>query len=168
MQRYNCNVTTSRAPGQARADRLAGELADLAGGLRRVVRRRLRQDAPEPRLRDTQLELLRAVADNPGIGVAGAARLLHLVDNSVSTLVNQLVSAGLLRREADPYDRRAVRLELTPAAELRMALWRDRRARLVGSELARLEGADQTAIETALPALRRLVMRLREGEQREA
>ena len=156
-----------RAPGQSPADQLAGELTDLTGGLRRVLRRRLRQDAPEPRLRDTQVELLRAVAENPGIGVASAARLLHLVDNSVSTLVNQLVRAGLLRREADPYDRRAVRLEVTPAAELRMALWRDRRARLVGSVLARLDEADQEAIEKALPALRRLVTRLREGERRE-
>jgi DNA-binding MarR family transcriptional regulator len=158
---------TLRAPGESPADRLAGELTDLNGGLRRVVRRRLRQDAPEPRLRDTQVELLRAVAENPGIGVASAARLLHLVDNSVSTLVNQLVRAGLLRREADPYDRRAVRLEVTPAAELRMALWRDRRARLVGSALARLDEADQEAIEKALPALRRLVTRLHEGERRE-
>jgi hypothetical protein len=48
-----------------------------------------------------------------------------------------------------------------------MALLRDRRARLVGSVLARLDEADQEAIEKALPALRRLVTRLREGERRE-
>lgn len=161
-------MITVQAPEHSHSTRLAGELTDLTGALRRLVRRRLRQDAPQPRLRDTQVELLRTVADNPGIGVAGAARVLHLVDNSVSTLVNQLVSAGLLRREPDPRDRRAARLELTPAAEHRIAAWRDRRARLVGGELATLDDADHEAIEAALPALRRLVTRLRETELREA
>jgi DNA-binding MarR family transcriptional regulator len=66
-------------------------------------------------LRGAQVELLHVVADQPGIGVAAAAGRLHLVDNSVSTLVNQLVASGLLSRGTDPEDRRAARLELTDA-----------------------------------------------------
>jgi DNA-binding MarR family transcriptional regulator len=97
------------------------------------------------------------VGRNPGISVAAAARELRLADNSVSTLVNQLLTAGMLRRETDPGDRRAVRLELTPAAQRHIADWRDRRARMVGARMADLSDDDRAAIGAALPALRRLV-----------
>ncbi|NBH07252.1 helix-turn-helix domain-containing protein, partial [Amycolatopsis sp. SID8362] len=85
------------------ADRLLGAVQ----GIRRVVRRRVRAEVPGFPLPSAQIEVLRVVADHPGIGVAAAARELHLANNSVSTLVNQLADAGLLRREPDPADRRA-------------------------------------------------------------
>ncbi|MBC6463056.1 MarR family winged helix-turn-helix transcriptional regulator, partial [Actinomadura sp. HBU206391] len=91
-----------------------------------------------------------------------AARELHLADNSVSTLVNQLIGAQMLRREIDPADRRAARLVLTPAAQRRIAEWRDRRARLVGARLDVLSGDDRAAIAAALPALRRLLAEMQE------
>ena len=94
----------------------ADELMGLAAGLRRVVRRRLRAELPGPALRGAQLELLQLVEAEPGVGVAAAARSLHLAGNTVSTLVNQLVGAGMVRRAVDPADRRAARLTLTDAA----------------------------------------------------
>ncbi len=132
-------------------------------GLRRVVRRRLRAELPGPRLRQTQIELLWVVEQRPGIGVAAAARELHLAGNSVSTLVNQLIDAGMLVRHVDPTDRRAARLELGEAAHRRLAAWRSTRAQLVGQALARLPEADVAAIESALPALGRLLDELTEG-----
>jgi DNA-binding MarR family transcriptional regulator len=136
--------------------RLADELMTVNAAMRRVVRRRLREDVPS-RLRPAQVELMVVVGRNPGISVAAAARELRLADNSVSTLVNQLLTAGMLRRETDPGDRRAVRLELTPAAQRHIADWRDRRARMVGARMADLSDDDRAAIGAALPALRRLV-----------
>ncbi|UOZ06113.1 MarR family winged helix-turn-helix transcriptional regulator [Amycolatopsis sp. WQ 127309] len=100
---------------------LAERLLGAVQGIRRVVRRRVRADVPSFPLPGAQVEVLRVVADHPGVGVAAAARELHLAANSVSTLVNQLVEAGLLHREPDPLDRRATRLELTAAATDRMA-----------------------------------------------
>ena len=44
-----------------------------------------------------------------------------------------LHSVSIDSREIDHDDRRAVRLELAPAAQRHMADWRDRRARMVGS-----------------------------------
>jgi DNA-binding MarR family transcriptional regulator len=145
--------------------RLADELMTVNAAMRRVVRRRLREDVP-PRLRPAQVELMVVVGGSPGISVAAAARELRLADNSVSTLVNQLLTAGMLRRETDPGDRRAVRLELTPAAQRHIADWRDRRARMVGARLADLSDDDRAAIGAALPALRRLVAGLQEPEAR--
>ncbi|GDY31183.1 MarR family winged helix-turn-helix transcriptional regulator [Gandjariella thermophila] len=139
---------------------LADELMAAVAGLRRLIRRRLRDRWPGERLRGAEVELLRVVEDQPGIGVAAAARELHLAGNSVSTLVNRLVDAGLLSRETDPSDRRAARLRLTPAAAHRLTAWRQARSELVGRALAGLDAADVEAIEQALPALRRLAERL--------
>jgi DNA-binding MarR family transcriptional regulator len=97
-------------------DPLADTLMEDINGLRRVVRRRMRARLPDPALSGSLVELLRAVEATPGIGVAAAARTMHLANNSVSTLVYQLVDAGYLRRETDPNDRRAAQLYLTDAA----------------------------------------------------
>lgn len=125
--------------------------------LRRAVRRRTRERMGVPALPPAQVELLRAVQDSPGIGVAGVARRLRLADNSVSTLVRTAVADGLLQRTADPADRRAVRLELTEAAHGRLRRWRAVRAEVVDAALARLDPADHEALTVALPALTRLL-----------
>jgi DNA-binding MarR family transcriptional regulator len=141
----------------------AEELMYDLNRLRRAVRRRLRARLPH-RLPPAQVEVLQVVEEHPGTGISAAARVLHLADNSVSGLVNQLVGAGLLRRDTDRHDRRVARLHLTPAAAARLASWRSGRAELVGSGLARLERADREAIAQALPALRRLADLLVEEE----
>ena len=140
----------------------ADELMGLAAGLRRVVRRRLRAELPGPALRGAQVELLQLVEAEPGVGVAAAARSLHLAGNTVSTLVNQLVAAGLVHRAVDPADRRAARLSLTATAHERLARWRSARRVLVGDALARLPAVDVAALEAALPALKNLVRELSE------
>jgi DNA-binding MarR family transcriptional regulator len=147
------------------ASTLADELMAAVAGLRRLVRRRLRERLPGPRLRGAEVELLRVVETRPGIGVAAAARELHLAGNSVSTLVNRLVEAGLLCRETDPADRRAARLRLTADATHRLTTWRQARSELVGHALAGLNAGDVEAIERALPALRRLAERLAGTEE---
>jgi DNA-binding MarR family transcriptional regulator len=140
----------------------ADEVMAVMLALRRVVRRRLRAELPGPPLRGAQVELLQLVETEPGIGVAAAARALHLAGNSVSTLVNQLGASGLLRREIDPADRRAARLFLTDAAVARLARWRDTRSRLVGDAFARLSDGEAATVAAALPALRHLLTELAE------
>jgi DNA-binding MarR family transcriptional regulator len=139
---------------------IADELMATVMGLKRVVRRRLQARQPGPRLRGAQTELLRVVRLSPGIGVAAAAKELHLAGNTVSTLVNQLIDKELLRRETDPNDRRAARLYLTPAAVKRQATWRAERTKLVEGALRGLDQEEVAAIENALPALRKLLAEL--------
>lgn len=141
---------------------LADELMREITGLRRVMRRRLREGLPGPALTGTRLELLHVVEAEPGIGVAAAARAMRLAGNTVSTLVNALVREGYLRRETDPTDRRAARLWLGEAATRRLSEWRRARGVLVAGGLEALPRADRQAIEKALPALRRLVAILTE------
>ena len=147
------------------AEELGDELMRTNAALRRLVRRQIEPpDIPGPRLRGAQIELLRVVEEQPGIGVAPAAKVLRMAANSVSTLVNQLADDGLLLRETDEEDRRAIRLHLTEAAAVRLAAWRRARARFVGAGVAKLPAADRTAIARALPAIRALMARL-EGEE---
>lgn len=130
--------------------------------LRRLVRRRWRAGSGQPQLRGAQVELLRLVEDQPGVGVAAAARALQLAPNSVSTLVNQLLDAELITRGTSPGDRRAARLHLTDVGDKRLAAWRQARSELIASGMARLSPADVAALERALPALRNLIATLDE------
>jgi DNA-binding MarR family transcriptional regulator len=140
---------------------VADDLADVFTGIQRLVRRRM-QGLAGPRMRGAQVELLRIVAAQPGIGVSAAAQELHLAGNSVSTLVNQLVTADLLIRTPDPDDRRAARLMVTDAARERLTEWEQRRSELLTAQLARLAEEDQAALRDAMPALRRLAENLHE------
>ncbi len=141
------------------------DLAGLLAGIQRLVRRRLRRGLTVPRLRGAEVELLRLVEASPGIRVSAAAKELGLAGNSVSTLVNQLVKTGLLRRETDPQDRRAALLLPTPEAAERLAAWAAKRDALIGEEVAQLSPDDRAALAAALPALRRLAAGLRDREE---
>ncbi|MFJ7071987.1 MarR family winged helix-turn-helix transcriptional regulator [Streptomyces sp. NPDC098781] len=146
----------------AERENLPEELADALVGVQRLIRRRLRREMPAPPLRSGEVELLRLVAERPGIRISEAAKELYLAGNSVSTLVNQLARQGYLARETDPADRRAARLLPTAAAEARLGEWRERRADLVRRQMSRLDEADRAALLAAVPALRRLAGSLRE------
>ncbi len=141
-------------------DDFADAFADALAGSQRLIRRRVRRSMPDPPLRGAQVELLRLVVARPGIRVSAAAKELYLAGNSVSTLVNQLSSAGYLVRETDPEDRRSALLRPTPAAAARLRDWQARRSALVREQVARLSEADQAAIAAAVPALQRLARNL--------
>jgi DNA-binding MarR family transcriptional regulator len=138
----------------------ANRLAKAVSDLRRITRRTIRNDWPYAPMSPSQVELLRTVVDNPGIGVREAADHLRLAPNTVSTLVGSLTDAGLLTRTRDERDGRAARLEATPAASRRRAAWRDRRAHLMATALDDLEPVDREAIARAIPALERLAWQL--------
>jgi DNA-binding MarR family transcriptional regulator len=143
---------------------LASELASAWGGVRRRLRRSARAKVGGEPLTGSQVEVLRLVETVPGLGVRDAAAALHLAPNTVSTLVGGLVAAGMLDRRADPDDRRAKQLHLTPAATTRLRRWRDERDRVLATALERLDADDRAALEGSLPALERLLAAL-EGDR---
>jgi len=147
------------APISADTDTAAGLLA-VIGPLQRTLRKRAREDWPLEPLATAQVELLRAVRGRTGISVGEAAAELRIAPNTASTLANQLVAAGLVRREPDPRDRRSVRLVITPAAERRMAAWHDRRQQVLEAALGRLDPGERAALEAAVGPLHRLLGRL--------
>lgn len=120
-------------------------------------------------LAGNQVELVRLVRRQPDTSVAEAAAELGLAPNTVSTLVKELTDMGLLKRRADPADRRVARLRLTSAASRRVGQWHDRRTALAARALDELDAGERAALATALPAIRRLTAALAdvsEGEVR--
>lgn len=144
--------------------RLAEQLFESLGSVRRQVRRTAGRPWPAATLSGSQIELVRLVRREPGIAVSEAAESLGLAGNTVSTLVRQLTDAGVLRREPDPADRRVARLHVTTAARTRIEGWRDHRAELAAEALGRLDADDHAALTAAVPALARLVSAMQDLE----
>jgi DNA-binding MarR family transcriptional regulator len=140
--------------------RVAGDLLAALSAIRRAVRRHSGRPVELSSLTTAQLELARVVRRSPGISTAGAAEAMRLAPNTVSTLIRDLASAGLLIRRTDPSDRRVARLELTESWKRKIDAWRDRRVTAVDDAINRLSPVDRRRIESALPALERLAWEL--------
>ncbi|AHB14200.1 MULTISPECIES: MarR family winged helix-turn-helix transcriptional regulator [Dehalococcoides] len=69
----------------------------------------------------TQMMVLRAVEKNEGTGIKDLANLLSISPSAVTQIVDGLVEKGLLTREIDLKDRRAISLSITAAASDRIA-----------------------------------------------
>jgi DNA-binding MarR family transcriptional regulator len=136
---------------------LGAELYRSVSGLRREVRRSVRSRFPAQLLSPSQVEVLGCVRRQPGVGVRDVAAVLRLAPNTVSTIVGHLVDHGLLRRDPDPADARAVCLRLTAAGHRRVHAWRDRSTQTVDRALESLDAEERAALARALPALRHLV-----------
>jgi DNA-binding MarR family transcriptional regulator len=147
---------------------LAGELHEATTALRRATRRVVRRRLAQPALPSAEVELLVAVIENPGMGVAEAARSLGLAANTVSTLVGRLTVAGLIERTDDPADRRAAVLCPTVAGRARVKRWRRERADVLSHALASLDPDDRRRIRAAVGALRNLADALQANGEAEA
>ena len=150
---------SAQAPPAA-ANQEAAELLAAISAVRRTARQAVRKAWHEEPLPTAQSELLRLVADRPGITVAEAARELRLAPNTVSTLVGRLAGQGLLGRERAQADARSVRLSVTRRARQRLADWRDLRADLTQIAILQLAEEDRRILAYAAPALLRLAERL--------
>ncbi|MDT4893090.1 MAG: hypothetical protein QOE97_2125 [Pseudonocardiales bacterium] len=135
---------------------LAEDLFAAIGQLRRKARHHAGRPWPVTTVSGAQIELIRLVRRHPGTSVAEAATELALAANTVSTMVGQLVTAGVLTRTPDPDDRRVARLALTGTARRRFDRWRDQRAAVVAEALAGLSRDDRAALRRAAGILARL------------
>jgi DNA-binding MarR family transcriptional regulator len=145
---------------------LAEELFAAVGQLRRQSRRQAGRPWPVATASGAQIELIRLVRRQPGTSVAEAAAELGLAANTVSTLVGQLVTAGVLQRTPDPDDRRVARLALTATAKRRVDRWRDQRAAVLANALAALSRDDREALRRAAGIMARLSAALPDGRGR--
>ena len=109
-----------------------------------------------------QVELLQRLADEPGMRVSELAARHRLAPNTVSNLVQQMVQAGLVRRDVDARDRRAVTLAATAEGLRQLEGWSQANSRRIEAAMGALTVAERRAITGALPALSRLVRTLEE------
>lgn len=125
--------------------------------LRRVLRRRLREELFTDPLPGPAGEMLSLVGRKPGLRIGDAAKALVVAPNTASTLAAHLIELGLVERQADPDDRRVARLTLTKAGAERLDVRHDRRDAILAEALEQLSPADRQAIEAALEGFGHLV-----------
>jgi DNA-binding MarR family transcriptional regulator len=137
------------APGKAHPDGLADGIARL----RRALRRGARVVDPANPLAVAQLELLSALAENPGFRPGQLAQLLHMRPNTVTTIVNALVAHGMVSRAESGDDRRAIQLTATDAGLDAVRGWQATNASVLHAALTTLSAQQRRALATAIPAL---------------
>lgn len=150
-------VPPSSSPG---ADSAAYQLTDVVTRLRRALRTSIRTEYPWESLPMAQVELMQSLADSSPARVGDLATRLRLSASTVSGLISQMMTAGLVDRGTHPEDRRVAVVGLTPAGHAQLADWQAAHQRRIGSALDQLSPADREAVTAALPALARLVEHL--------
>ncbi|HKU10196.1 MarR family winged helix-turn-helix transcriptional regulator [Sinomonas terrae] len=143
----------------------AWSLTDVITRLRRTLRASVREELPWESLPMAQVELLQRLAEEPGLGVSELAVRQHLARNTVSNLVQQMVTSGLLERHAHESDRRAVVLNLTADGRERLLSWQQANERRIRRALEGLSAESRHAIDQALPALQALAAQLEAQEE---
>lgn len=145
-------MTATRAPRDSEIRDIAMAIQAVVWSLRRFGERRVGLD-PLPQ---SEFEVLRMVADKPGISVSEVARALALQPSNVSTTVRRLSERGLVTRSSDAKDRRSIRLQLTELALEHKALMDDAWARAIADRLSAMSREDAQLLVRAAPLIHQL------------
>ncbi|WP_433791254.1 MarR family transcriptional regulator [Actinoplanes sp. CA-252034] len=119
-----------------RATEIAAAVESSVEALVAVLERA--RNAQQPTVPPAQLRVLTIVAANRHTNMSRLAEALDVVPSSASRLCDRLEATGLLRRVADPRDRREVRLLLTSASRRLLADLRERRRAALAEVLERM------------------------------
>ena len=125
---------------------IAFTIMDVARLLKTYADQRARQFG----ISRAQWAVLIRIERTEGLKQSELAELLDLQPISLTRLLDRLADNGLIERRADPNDRRANRLYLTPAAKPLLS-----RLSELGADMMEtvLEGLDEKAIERMLKQL---------------
>ena len=132
----------------------------VASDLRPVLLRLARELLcllPQLGITARQVTLLWLVKRSPGLSLAALAAEEGISPPALSGNVDRLERAGLLRRVRSQDDRRRVGLELTEDGARLLRRVRARRTTWLTQRMRDLDPAELETIETAIPALRRLL-----------
>jgi len=130
------------------------QLADLLHRLTRRLRRAQAERLAPLGLTPAQERALRMItrSEEP-LRMAELADHLGIVPRSVTTVVDALEEAGLVRREIDPHNRRAIRLHLTDRGVAVREEMREARRRAAEDLFAPLAAEDRKALGELLSLL---------------
>jgi DNA-binding MarR family transcriptional regulator len=143
---------------------LSDDLLGVVHGLDRALVRATRATRRLPALPESQVAVLRRLSATGGCTPARLAEDLHLARPTISNLVRDLTAAGLVERQPAPGDGRSVLLVPTDRARDLLSAFREGRAEVMAGALAGLADEDRAELAAALPALSRLLDRVRAEE----
>ncbi|OIV35745.1 MarR family transcriptional regulator [Mangrovactinospora gilvigrisea] len=151
----------ARSSSEASPDVVSGApdarlLTDAVTRLRRALRQSIRTDYPWEQLPMAQVELLQVLHEHSPARIGDLATRQRLATSTVSGLIGQMISAGLVAREVDPGDRRASVVTLTEAGEEQLDAWLRAHERRIDAALGELGAEERVRVREALPALFKL------------
>jgi DNA-binding MarR family transcriptional regulator len=120
----------------------------------RVIGRRVSQELKGSLLPPSTGLLLHVAHERPGLTVSELARTTGQAKSRVSVLVDQLAGEGLLIKQADPSDRRLVRVYAGPRVEEWRQSFHRMMEDLMAELLADLGADEQSSLVAALRKLR--------------
>jgi DNA-binding MarR family transcriptional regulator len=133
-----------------RQDTLGFLLADVSRLMRQAFQQRLHGSS----LTLAQARALTYVSRHEGVRQVELADLLEVQPITLARLIDQLSAAGLVERRADPADRRAYQLFLTPAAAPQLQAIQKVGAAVRAQALRGLDEPSRAAVLDALRAMR--------------
>jgi len=145
-------VATTRRDAQA-------ELADALHSAAIHLLRRLRREDEKTGLSPARLSALSVVVFGGPMRISDLARAEQVKTPTITPIVAALESDGLITRQADQQDARAVILRATSKGEKLMAEGRARRVAALAAELRRLPVKDRTVLRRAATLLQQLSRR---------
>jgi DNA-binding MarR family transcriptional regulator len=119
--------------------------------------RELRKETEQLGITARQATLLWLIRRSPGLSLAELAAEEGISPPALSGNVDRLERVGLIERVRSSEDRRRVGLRLTDDGAALMRRIRARRTTWLATRLGTLEPQELEAVETALPALARLL-----------
>ena len=134
----------------------AHRLTDVVTRLRRALRASIRSEYSWEKLPMAQVEMLQLLTDESPQRVGDIAARQRLAVSTVSGLIGQLMSTGLVERAVDARDRRVSAVTLTDAGREQLGAWMEAHERRMRRALDRLSPAEQEKVRAALPSLSRL------------
>lgn len=138
----------------------AADFSALLRSLWRAVVRTTRLSEGLPELPESQVDALRVLAQAGPMTPGALADELRLARTTVSNLLRDLVSAGLVERCRSGADGRSAILVPTTRALTILETFARARVEVIETLLARLSSEDLRSIEGAIPALHRLLAEL--------
>ncbi len=149
-------ASTTEALGQDDAETTA-RLRAVIGKLAR----HLRPTQAGSGLTPSQISVLFTVVRLGPLGLSELAALESLNPTMLSRIAAQLCDAGLIRRSADPSDRRAARVDATAAGRRMRERVHRERTQALGVHIDELDPQQLDALWAALPVLETLAERIK-------
>ena len=144
-------------PGQNQLD------AEQAARLRAVIgrlARGLRPTVAGSNLTPSQTSVLFTVVRYGPLGLGEVAEIESVNPTMLSRITAQLCDAGLIRREADPADRRAAFVKATAAGRRMRERIHKERNEALSAHVVKLDERERKALLKALPVLEALAVEL--------
>ena len=141
-------------------------IAFLISDASRLIRRRFDARARAYGVSRAQWRVLFALSRSEGINQTGLAEYLEVETITLCRMVDRLADAGLVERRADPADRRAWRLHLTPAARPLLDQLTTLGDEVMADAVAGIDAGDLHAAVTVLTAIRSNVARVPDAPRR--